>query len=243
MSVRLMAEVWEYATDLSGTSLLMLLAVADHCNDDRIAWPSVARLAAKCRIGERQAQYMLRDLETRGYIKTNHGRGRTHTSLYQITPYATWPTKGAADCTINDEKVQSPEEKVQSSAEKVQSDSIKGAIAIAPEPSLTIKEPSLLGGKVQNIAPIEGGGGDTLASLYMQLYGNRGLTKRGEHELDDWIRCYGEDAVRQGLEAAWKANATRPAYALKVMENLATGKASPPKPGAAQPIGGAVQRW
>ena len=99
MSVKMMAEVWEYATELAETPLLMLLAVADHCNDDRIAWPSVARLAAKCRVGERQAQYLLRTLEQRGYLQVKRGVGRKHTSTYRIAPRETWE-KGAADCTI-----------------------------------------------------------------------------------------------------------------------------------------------
>lgn len=44
MSIRIMTEIWEYSPS-SGTELLMMLAIADHANDDRECWPSIARLA------------------------------------------------------------------------------------------------------------------------------------------------------------------------------------------------------
>ena len=55
MSIAWMNYVWEHS-DQKGTSLLLLLAIADHANDDGICWPSVARLAHKARTTKRQAQ-------------------------------------------------------------------------------------------------------------------------------------------------------------------------------------------
>ena len=44
MSVRYMSMVWEYSQH-KGVQLLLLLAIADHCNDDGLAYPSIGRLA------------------------------------------------------------------------------------------------------------------------------------------------------------------------------------------------------
>lgn len=119
MSIRIMTEIWEYSPS-TGTELLMMLAIADHANDDRECWPSIARLAHKCRLQPRMAQNLIARLVAKGELERVIHPGRKHTNTYWIPPYA-------------------PEEKVQSSAplaEKVQSSARKGAIAIAPESSL-----------------------------------------------------------------------------------------------------------
>ena len=121
--------VWENSNE-SGTNLLMLLAIADHANDDGVCWPSIARLAQRARVSDRQAKYIVKHLEESGSIEVQRGVGRNHTSVYVV--------KGAADCTISEiEKVQPiapikkikgaiQRKKVQSSVEKVQ--------PIAPDP-------------------------------------------------------------------------------------------------------------
>lgn len=139
MSVKIMARVWEESQH-KGSTLLLLLAIADHANDDGICWPSVETLAAKARVKPRQAQNLLTQLETSGELVVRRGHGRKNTSIYVVAI----GQKGAVDCTFDRaEKVQSSVEKVQSSAEKVQSSVRKGAIAIAPDPSEPSIEPSL----------------------------------------------------------------------------------------------------
>ena len=148
MSIKIMSYIWDHSPQ-KGTHLLMLLTIADHANDQGEAWPSIKRLAHRCRVGERQAQYIIRDLEESGELVVDHAVGRNHTSLYTI--------KGAAEFTFS-QKVQSaaplPEKKVHSSAEKVQPS--------APEPSLEPSEepktnPPLIGsprrGKPAKICP------------------------------------------------------------------------------------------
>ncbi len=136
MSVKIIDWVWSNSRE-TGTHLLMLLAIADHANDDGICWPSIARLAQRARVKERQAQYIIKQLEESGAIEIRRGVGRNNTSVYIV--------KGATNCTISDiEKVQyiaradTGKGAVQR-AEKVQSSAEKGAVAIAPDPSL---EPS-----------------------------------------------------------------------------------------------------
>ena len=47
MSVRIMSQVWELPHLTTGERLL-LLAIADHCNDDGVCYPSAERLRIKC---------------------------------------------------------------------------------------------------------------------------------------------------------------------------------------------------
>jgi hypothetical protein len=47
MSVRIMSQVWELPHLATGERLL-LLAIADHCNDDGFCYPSAERLRHKC---------------------------------------------------------------------------------------------------------------------------------------------------------------------------------------------------
>ncbi len=134
-----MSRVWAESTH-TGSALLMLLAIADHANDDGVCWPAVETLAAKARVKSRQAQNLIAYLEESGELTVQRGRGRKNTSIYVVTI----GEKGAIQRVIDRaEKVQSSAEKVQSSAEKVQSSALKGAIAIAPEPSEPSIEPSL----------------------------------------------------------------------------------------------------
>jgi hypothetical protein len=83
MSIRLMSQVWDHSS-LEGTSLLMLLAIADHANDDGVCWPSVRRLAQRVRVSVRQAQRLLRSLEAEGHIAVNRGCGRGKCSVITV---------------------------------------------------------------------------------------------------------------------------------------------------------------
>lgn len=75
MSVHVSSAVWKYAP-LSGTRLLVLLALADWANDQGTCWPSVASIADRCRIDARRARRILRELEHEGLIKKVREGGR-----------------------------------------------------------------------------------------------------------------------------------------------------------------------
>ncbi len=55
MSIKAVSWVWEHSPEKS-TRLLMLIAIADYCDDEGICYPSVRRLAEKCRLSSRRAQ-------------------------------------------------------------------------------------------------------------------------------------------------------------------------------------------
>lgn len=65
MSVKILNDVWQHSTH-KGSALLLLLAIADHADDNGIAYPSVPHLARKTRMTERNVQHALRRLVRSG---------------------------------------------------------------------------------------------------------------------------------------------------------------------------------
>lgn len=68
MSLIVSKSIWAHSKQ-SGTSLVMLLALAESANDYGEAHPGMAYLAAKCRMSVRNAQLQLRQLEAAGEIE------------------------------------------------------------------------------------------------------------------------------------------------------------------------------
>lgn len=74
MSVKVMSWVWEHSP-YRGVQLLVHLALADHANDDGIAWPSVNRLADKARCDRRYVQRTIEQMKTDGTVELKKGGG------------------------------------------------------------------------------------------------------------------------------------------------------------------------
>ena len=73
MSVRAMA--WAWRQQLSGPEKLVLMAIADHADDDGICWPGNAHIARKCNLSQRSVQRHIKNLIDNGYM-TAHRRYR-----------------------------------------------------------------------------------------------------------------------------------------------------------------------
>lgn len=83
MSIRVMTWVLDKSPARLGDRLV-LLALADHAKDDGTwAWPSVATLAAKAHLSERQTRTCLRNLEAAGSIRSR-GPSRAGTTVYDV---------------------------------------------------------------------------------------------------------------------------------------------------------------
>jgi hypothetical protein len=136
MSVKIMSMVWQNATDLQGNDLIVMLALADWSNDVGRCWPSVPALADKARVSERTARYILRRLADGGYVQIAEQRGRNHTNQYLLNLQVLGGVKGQPLQVI-----EGPEN-LQVATENLQVATLKPAIAIAPEPLGTVKEPS-----------------------------------------------------------------------------------------------------
>lgn len=130
MSIKIMNAVWLDGPD-DHAGLLVLLAMADIAGDDGILWPSVATIAAKARMSERNARRVIRILEDDGWLQTNVNRGRNRTSTYRIN---------TDKITGQDNRTKWPGG--QNEPENRTKDAGKPDIAVSPEPSGTIIEPS-----------------------------------------------------------------------------------------------------
>lgn len=144
MSVEVMSMVFKRYPHGGGERILAL-ALADHAHDDGSrVFPSVALLAKKTLQSARTVQYQMRKMEAMGWlIRVSDGAGgRANTTEYCISP--DW-IKGADIAPFIEtlKRVQSDAQRVQSTTQRVQPDVLKGAIAVAPEPSITITEPSM----------------------------------------------------------------------------------------------------
>lgn len=109
MSITVMSQVWEHSQQ-SGSSLLLLLAIADYSNEDGEAWPSVPTLAKKCRVSERRIQQMLRTLQDAGeLIITDDRRYGKMSNTFRIVisatvkPTSPMKSNGEAHFTVNGE--------------------------------------------------------------------------------------------------------------------------------------------
>lgn len=83
MSVFVMSWVWRYGPK-DATDRLVLLAIADHSDDDGVAYPSMAGIAQKACLTERGARGVVRRLETSGWLRTKVGGGRGGKSVYRV---------------------------------------------------------------------------------------------------------------------------------------------------------------
>jgi hypothetical protein len=86
MSVKVMNWAWEQETP-NATSKLVLIAIADHANDDGVCWPSMKSIAVKSGISTRQVSNHIGTLERLGYLtrierRMHQGQYRGYT--YQV---------------------------------------------------------------------------------------------------------------------------------------------------------------
>jgi DNA-binding MarR family transcriptional regulator len=83
-----MTRVWDEAMDVEGTSLLVLLALADYAGtDEGAAFPSVETLCRRTRRKERTVQDALSELEEKGWLRREPRPGRS--TIYHLqTPAA-----------------------------------------------------------------------------------------------------------------------------------------------------------
>jgi hypothetical protein len=144
-----MGEVWE-SSSAKGGARLVLLALADHANDEGYCHPSVTRLARKSALTERNVQLILRNLEARGELVTLRNAGRGHVNAYWVLPPATVTrltlegknAKNFHPLQTLEEKVKCTTEKVKTDAQKVKSKAEK----VKPTSPRTVKnhqEPSI----------------------------------------------------------------------------------------------------
>lgn len=134
MSIEAMRDVWQNSRQ-QGTALVVMLAIADAVDENRVSWLSVESISKRARKSVRMTQYILRKLVAEGELELieNGTGGRGRTAHYRVQCTAPFTLlNGAASCTLSTEETVQPvapfeAERVQSSAERVQSSVLKGA--------------------------------------------------------------------------------------------------------------------
>lgn len=97
MAVRVLSMVWDGYPG-GGTELLALLALADWSDDNGRCWPSMASIARKTRLSEKQARRVVHSVIKSGYLTvTANPQGGATSRRYQINlkRLATPPTHGS----------------------------------------------------------------------------------------------------------------------------------------------------
>jgi len=158
MSVEMMSQCWKL--DLPQNKKLVLLAIADHANDEGIAWPSQGRIAWKTGYKRRNIKYILDSLVEDGYLTILRiGNGRKNSTVHQLTleNAPRLPEYNADDYYVPFKERVQPDVKGATGGKRVQPVVEKGAIAVAPEPSLEPSiEPSV--GNEEKASSLPGGG-------------------------------------------------------------------------------------
>lgn len=85
MSIKIMSRVWDNGPP-DKAETLVLLAIADFCNDYGECWPSVGGIARKARMTERGVQKIIARLVGIGWLKIDKNAGRRGCNLYLVTP-------------------------------------------------------------------------------------------------------------------------------------------------------------
>lgn len=92
MSIRIMAQIFDME-DVPPTQKLILLALADHADDQGRCYPSISRLCRRTGLKERAIQSNLKALEIAGLISIVRGAGPNGCNVFFVsaTPAADAP--------------------------------------------------------------------------------------------------------------------------------------------------------
>jgi hypothetical protein len=200
MSVRVMAWVWDNGP-ADPTERLVLLALADFCDDGGACWPSMARVAEKASMTERGARKVVRRLEAGGWVKTAIGGGRGGSSRYTVA------MKNPERETGNDKPgMTNPEHGAPKPGTRVHETRNGGSA----EPSGTIIEPSLSVARRKTRIPPDA----ILSDRHREIAAAKGLTD-AEAEAQflrfrDWARAKGQAYL--DWDAAWRNWITSPHF-------------------------------
>ncbi len=148
MSIKVMTEVWD-SSSAKGSARLVLLSLADHANDEGYCYPSIARLARKSVLSERNVQLVLGELEARGELVRLLGTGRGHVNQYWVLPPDTVSRLTGEGRTVKtfhpfaalEQRVKNQGERVQTDAQRVK-DSPERVMPASPRTIKNQNQPS-----------------------------------------------------------------------------------------------------
>lgn len=95
MSVKVMAAVWECEA-LDQSERLVMLALADHSDDDGRCYPSISRLCKRTSMTDRGVQKVIARLVEKGFVSIVQNGGRGGANLYLVSATPTVPVVAVA---------------------------------------------------------------------------------------------------------------------------------------------------
>lgn len=137
MSIRIMSAIFE-STDLAPTERLIMLALADHADDNGRCYPSISRLCQRTGLKDRAIQSNIKKLAAQGYLTLFPGGGRGNANLFIVHPNPA-PNAGYQDDKPRTTNTVSDDKTPHLTTETPHLTTLNPA-ADAPEPSRTVKE-------------------------------------------------------------------------------------------------------
>ena len=83
MSWKIVRDVWDHA-QVSSSELLVLLTIAEHCQDCRHGWVSFTRLAERTRLVERTVKRLVHGLERSGHLVISPFKAKNKANVYTL---------------------------------------------------------------------------------------------------------------------------------------------------------------
>lgn len=98
MSIKVMSQVWDIE-GIDSSECLVLIALADHADDQGRCYPSIGRLAKRTKLSDRGVQKVISRLIEKGFVSVSPCAGQGGSNLYTVTATPSVPTAVAASLT------------------------------------------------------------------------------------------------------------------------------------------------
>ena len=227
MSFEVSTFYWDQCTDVTGRDRLVILALADYCNESGWCFPSVPELARRCRLSDRGVQKILARLAGGGHIAVEANGGMRKTSgspthRYHLLAYQRSTGRGQG------EPMRAPLDsaKGEQITAKGEQSAAKGEPASSPEPIIhsdptTNAAPSRATGpppaarKPSAAAPAAAGDYQKVVKAYHDEIGT--LTPIVEEEIKAELARSSPDWVLRAIGVAAMRNHRRWAYVAGIL--------------------------
>lgn len=138
MSIEIIRKVFEGSRALV-SDRLMLLAIAEHADNDGVCWPSIDRLARWCNTSTRNATRLVNNLVAMGELRVDRCAGRNGVNLYRIQLQALTPLSPPDKAVTPDTRVTPTPDTQSIPPDKAVTTPLT---PLSPKPSLNLQEPS-----------------------------------------------------------------------------------------------------
>lgn len=200
MSIKIMSKVWDIE-GIDSSECLVLIALADHADDQGRCYPSIARLSKRTKLSDRGVQKVISRLIEKGFITVTPCAGQGGANLYTVT--ATPEPRSPLDDVHPRTEFTAPPNHVRETPEPR-----------SPKPSRTIIEPlpeaNASGRDASPAEPVE----DFSKQLFdraVAFLGRHGVPERQARGIvGKWRRDHTDAAIFDAFAACSRAGAIDP---------------------------------